>query len=253
MDDDDLNNGFAMIEDAKNFEKIGNLLLAKDLYMEGIEIFMKCARNETNIKKKNIITKNIKEFIIKAEELKKIIDKDGGNNMDFDSIMPSAPILDDNNDDSNNNDDNDIKMDLPDPPTNEGDSIIDDISDAQERLDEAIEFDQNKEYKTAIKMYTEASQMFIDAIKNNNISKQSKQKSREKVNIILGRIEILKNIINKNNSNDNSGPQIERKSSENTGLDGEGLTSKEIEILKNSSKIRNIVLYPWMVCYNIYY
>lgn len=228
--DEEINNAFSMIEDAKNFEKMGNLLLAKDLYFEGIEIFMNIAKKENNAAKKKIITSNIKSFLLKAEEIKKRIDNGETANI---NIMPSAPPINDNN------------LNLPDPPTNEGDTIIDDIEDAQNVLDEAIEFDQIKDYTNAINKYKMASQLFIDAIKSGNIADKAKKKSREKVNIILERIEVLNGIILKDNKHI---PKLERKESENKGLTGEGLSQKEIQVLRDSSKIRNIVLYPWMVC-----
>ena len=133
-------------------------------------------------------------------------------------------------------------------PSNEGDEPESDptLDEAQKMLDKAIDFDTNKEYSDAVKFYTLASQLFLDAIQMNKLDAPTKKKTRDKVSTILGRLEILKKFDQKKSGAAAPGGGGGGGDSANKGIANESLSQMELEVLRRSSYIRSIVLYPWM-------
>lgn len=255
---------FAAIEQARSFEK-SNTNQAQLSYVKGITIFMKILKLESNENKKSIVKKHLHTFMSKAEKLK--------------NANPSAPPPETAEELS--------MIDLPDPPSSILDlpdppsiinrnrrkrnssttnvpiiniiSTMDEtpLEKAQSLLNEAIECDQSTHLQQALDYYKESSQLYLDCLKSSQqafMSANEKNSIREKVKIILNRIETIDRLIiqqqkqsanrinkvgyhNNNNNNNNGGGK---------GVANEGLTNREIEILRRSSYIRNIVLYPWM-------
>eukprot|EP01084_Bolivina_argentea_P001241 2288_1 len=179
---------FQSIQDAKMYKKCGKFKLAFDLYIKGIDCFLQITKKELNITKKKLIQQNLKLFITEAESLQQQIHTNKTNQHYTDPF----------------------DLDLPDPPiSNEGIIInttqtnTNNIFDkAQNQLDKAIEFDQQKQYTNAIKQYNIASQLFLNGLKTNTISLSKHEiiKYRNKLSIIIGRTELLTTLLQKQNN-----------------------------------------------------
>eukprot|EP01084_Bolivina_argentea_P008901 16650_1 len=229
---------FEYIKDAKKYKQTNQLNLAHDLYITAIGTWMQIIKIEPDINKRATVKKYLKEFISDAEQLQQQIK----NNM-----MPSAPAFDELNS-FNLPDPPSTGLDLPDPPgtaksnknnNNNNNNNNNIFEEAQLQLDEAISFDQNKEYKNALDKYKFSSQLFLDGMRQSSNTKE-KMKYRDKVNTIVGRCEILHSLIEKKKQ------ETLKKKNINSGVANEPLTAKEIRVLRASSFIRNLELVPWM-------
>eukprot|EP01083_Nonionella_stella_P271115 918425_1 len=151
------NDAFTCIEEAKSHAQSGKLIEAKQLYVQGIEHFMEIMKLETNPARKQLLQKNIEDFIQKAEHLQSQIQH--------------------NHNTQNKNNKNDNGKDPM-------------FSIAQRYLDEAVVLDRSNRHKEAINKYKMASQLFLDGMEQKD-NRSTNDQYTQKISKILDRIQSL--------------------------------------------------------------
>ncbi|XP_036330433.1 MIT domain-containing protein 1-like [Rhagoletis pomonella] len=63
-----------ILKRAVQCDKAGRILEAQNLYQDGVQILMKIASSHINLKKKTVLYEHIKQYIDRAEEIKKRVD-----------------------------------------------------------------------------------------------------------------------------------------------------------------------------------